>query len=94
MQTPTFRQLVDVVARHGLPVDTRPRSICSLAALCGLKRAHFYNLLRGHKHASTEAVIRIAQGFSTIFPVSIADIEASLDRTRTLKVERVTEASA
>ena len=72
-----FRELVEREAAYKDPAR-RPRSLTSMAARCGLSRAHLYNLFTGAKKPPTWTVAQIAKGLG----VDAATVEKALARSR------------
>jgi DNA-binding phage protein len=60
-----FRELVQKVARRGLKATDRPRSMDSVAKMCGFSKPHLYNLILGHRTPPPWTVARIAKAFKT-----------------------------
>lgn len=86
----TFRQLFDLVARHGLDVDERPRMVTTLARNWGVSRTHIYNMLKGSKEASPMMVEMVARGMKKIAPWVTKDhVVSAINRTRLLQELRV-----
>lgn len=86
----TFRQLTDLVARHGLELDERPRLITQMSKKWGISRTHFYNLLQGHKVPSEKVVSAVARGMQKIAPwVTQEIVEAAISKTRLMQEMRV-----
>jgi hypothetical protein len=86
----TFRQLLDLVARHGLDVDERPRLITKMARDWRVSRTHLYNMLKGLKEASPMMIADVTKGMKKIAPwITKEIVEAAINRTRLLQELRV-----
>jgi hypothetical protein len=83
----TFRQLVERVAREGMPVDRR-RNITDLVKLCKVSRPTFYHALTGGRRLSGEMQDRIAKGLKRVAPWVTA--ERVLQATDTSRVAFLT----